>query len=155
MQLFFTFVSRPDYMFVNKENKTGIKKWTFWGLRNKILHTWVFPAVLVHCVLHRLGSSQLPLPSEGVALPRLSPDWTTNNKTLNNCLPFASNIEQRPTFHIDPLWVQTRRLHFWPRKATSLWSSSAWRWIPWASLPHSSPSQWCTAWQSSRHVGNG
>lgn len=44
----------------------------------KILHTWVFQAALVHYVLHRLDSSQLPLLSEGVILPPLFPNETQN-----------------------------------------------------------------------------
>lgn len=73
---FFGWIQMPLCFTLVNKNKTGMKIWTFWEVWKKILLTLVFQAVLVHYVLHRLGSSQLPLLSEGVVLPPLFPDGT-------------------------------------------------------------------------------
>lgn len=67
---------------------------TFLKMWEKILRTWVFPGVPVHCVLHQLGSSQLPLLSVGVVQPPLSPDWTKTAALLSLSLFTASKMEK-------------------------------------------------------------
>ena len=136
------------------------------GWWQNILHTWVSPVDLVRFVLHQLGSSLPPLLSEGAALLPLFPKSTTktcaskllsSSSYIHPAFYFWSRLWQTlwVTFYCRLPWARTRPLHFWPQMATSLWSSSVWRWRPWASLLHLSPYQCCTAWRSSHHVGNG